>query len=101
MRRCFAPRMKSRFLLKFLTVAATLAVPLLTQAEVKFAALFSDHLVLQSGKPVPVWGWASPGEEVTVTVAGQSKSAKTGADGKWMVKLDALKASSEPTTLTA
>ena len=67
----------------------------------KLAALFSDHLVLQSGKPVPVWGWAAPGEEVTVTIAGQSKSAKAGADGKWMVKLDTLKASDEPTTLTA
>jgi sialate O-acetylesterase len=101
MRRSFAPRMKLRFLFKFLTAAATLTGALSAQAEVKLAALFSDHLVLQSGKPVPVWGWASPGEEVTVTVAGQSKSAKAGDDGKWMVKLDALKESSEPTTLTA
>jgi sialate O-acetylesterase len=93
--------MKSRFLFKFLTVAATLTGALSSHAEVKLAALFSDHLVLQSGKPVPVWGWAAPGEEVTVTVAGQSKSAKAAADGKWMVKLDALNTSSEPTTLTA
>jgi sialate O-acetylesterase len=93
--------MKSRFFFTFLTAAATLAGAVSTQAEVKYAALYSDHLVLQSAKPVSVWGWATPGEEVAVSIAGQSKSAKAGADGKWMVKLDALKDSSEPTTLTA
>jgi sialate O-acetylesterase len=93
--------MNSRLLLTILTTAASLLAEHSTQAEVKLAALFSDHLVLQSDKAVPVWGWADPGEEVTVSIAGQSKSAKAGADGKWMVKLDALKAAEEPTTLTA
>ncbi len=62
------------------------------RADVKPSALFSDHMVLQSGMAVPIWGTASPGEKVTVTFEGQSKSATTGADGKWMVKLAKLKA---------
>lgn len=56
-------------------------------AEVKPNQLFSDHAVLQSGMPVPVWGTADPGETVTVTLGRQKRSATAGADGRWMVKL--------------
>ena len=62
--------------------------------------LFCDHAVLQRGAKVPVWGWAPPGTKVTVTFAGQKKSAVAKADGKWMVQLNPLAASSEPRTLT-
>ena len=34
--------------------------------DVQLASVFSDHMVLQRGKPVPVWGTAEPGEKVTV-----------------------------------
>jgi sialate O-acetylesterase len=63
----------------------------LAYADVKPNALFSDHMVLQSGMSVPVWGTADPGEKVTVTIAGQSQSATAGSDGKWMVRLGELK----------
>ena len=68
-------------------------------ASFRLAAPISDHMVLQREKPVAVWGWADAGESVTVAFAGQSKSATADADGKWMLKLDALKASAEPRTL--
>ena len=61
-------------------------------ADVKPSALFSDHMVLQSGMSVPVWGTADPGEKVTVTLAGQTPSAVAGTNGKWMVRLLNLKA---------
>ncbi|HSJ01223.1 MAG TPA: sialate O-acetylesterase, partial [Verrucomicrobium sp.] len=70
------------------------------QAELKVPAVFSDHMVLQSGQPAPVWGWAKPDEEVTVSVAGQTKTAKTGADGRWKLTLDSLTAGNAPQTLT-
>jgi sialate O-acetylesterase len=60
-------------------------------AAVKMPTLFTDHMVLQRGKPVPVWGWANAGEKVTVTFDGQTKSTVATADGKWMVQLDPLK----------
>jgi len=60
-------------------------------ADVRLPSLFSDHAVLQQGVAVPVWGWAEPGEDVTVTVAGQTKTVKAGADGAWRVTLGALK----------
>ena len=70
------------------------------RADVKPAALFGDHMVLQQGMSVPVWGWADPGEQVTVSIAGQKQSATAGADRKWMVRLTNLKASSEPIEMT-
>ena len=65
-------------------------------AEVKVAAVFSDHMVLQRDMPIPLWGTASPGEKVTVEVAGQSRSTTTDAGGKWLVKLDPLNACATP-----
>jgi len=57
-------------------------------------------MVLQRGIHLPVWGWSDPGAKVTVTFAGQSVTAKAGADGRWRVKLEKLEASREPRTLT-
>lgn len=49
-------------------------------------------MVLQRGMPVPVWGMASPGETVKVTLNGHTSATKAGPDGKWMVRLHKLKA---------
>ncbi|WP_051946113.1 FAD-dependent oxidoreductase [Verrucomicrobium sp. BvORR106] len=91
-----------RTLLKLLPgIAATLlGGSLLQAAELRLPALFSDHMVLQSGQSAPVWGWATPGEDVTVAVAGQTQTTKTGADGKWKLALTPLEASSNPQSLT-
>ena len=45
-------------------------------AEVKLARLFSDHVVLQRQKPIPVWGWANANETVNVSLAGQMKQTR-------------------------
>ena len=76
------------------------ASALSSRAEVKPNALFSDNAVLQQNVRVPVWGTASPGEEVTVAFGNQSKTAKADATGKWLVKLDPMPASAEPRDLT-
>src|ERR1051325_2814237 len=82
--------MRKLALLALLCVApAAIAAP---KAELKLIPLFSDNMVLQGDIPAPIWGTAEAGEEVTVSIAGQKKSAKAGADGKWIVKLDPLKA---------
>ncbi|MEM9345677.1 MAG: YdjY domain-containing protein [Planctomycetota bacterium] len=61
---------------------------------------FVDGAVLQRGMPVPVWCWAEPGMEVVVSFAGQTKSASADEAGKWMVRLDPLKASAKPQSMT-
>lgn len=70
---------------------ALIAAPT-ARADVKLPAIFSDHMVLQQSQEVPVWGWAEPGEKVTVAVAGKMKEATAGADGKWTVRLPQLAA---------
>jgi sialate O-acetylesterase len=85
--------------MKRLVTAFSLLAAASLHADVKLPTLFSDHIVLQRAKPVAVWGWADPGEEVTVKFGDQSKKATADKDGAWKVKLDELKASSEPAEL--
>lgn len=69
-----------------LSIPATLgllaSLALTAHAEVRLPALFSDHMVVQAGVAVPVWGWAAPNEEVTVALAGRSETTTTGPNGK-------------------
>jgi sialate O-acetylesterase len=73
------------FLLFALAASATL------WADVKVPALISDHMLLQQHAPVRIWGWADPGEAVTVSFAGQKVSGKAGQDGRWALFLKPLK----------
>ena len=52
-------------------------------ADVKLPAIISDNMVLQQDSPAGVWGWAEPGEKVTVKFAGKSAGAVADANGKW------------------
>jgi sialate O-acetylesterase len=83
--------MRSRRLKGSLALLFLLALVAAAPAEVKLAGVFGDHMVLQCDQSVPVWGWADPGENVTVTFADQTQKTTAGADGRWSVTLDALK----------
>jgi sialate O-acetylesterase len=56
-------------------------------ADVTLPRIFSSNMVLQQGIEIPVWGWASSGERVTVTLGKSTVNVRTGRDGKWKVKL--------------
>lgn len=73
-------------------LAAVLALVTLARAEVRLPGLFSHNMVLQQEMPVPVWGWADDGEEVTVQFRDQRVST-VAQNGRWSVKLAPLKAS--------
>ena len=55
--------------------------------ECKPAMMFSNHMVLQRGKKLPVWGSGPDGAEVSVTFLGRTYQA-TVADGKWKIVMD-------------
>ncbi|MEI7903036.1 MAG: sialate O-acetylesterase [bacterium] len=84
-------------------ITALLMIPLSTlcfaQDHPSVNGLFSDHTVLQRGMLVPVWGTAKPGTKITVNFGQQEKTTETGKEGKWLVRLDALKISAEPAQL--
>jgi sialate O-acetylesterase len=63
-------------------------------------SLFSDHAVLQRDRPIPVWGRATPGETVTVSLGEGSASGTADESGRWSATLPALPAGG-PHTLTA
>lgn len=80
-------------LLVLVTLVSGLSVAIApARADVKLANPFSAHAVLQQGVPVPVWGTAESGEQVTVAIAGQSATATADASGKWVAQVPALKA---------
>jgi sialate O-acetylesterase len=62
-------------------------------AELKLAQIFGDHMVLQCNKPVRIWGWAEPGERITLRFADQVKTANAASTGVWTVELAPLKPS--------
>ena len=61
-------------------------------ANVTLAPLFADHAVLQSGKPVPVWGHADPGEKVVVKYLESTAASVADPAGRWMAQLPAMQA---------
>jgi sialate O-acetylesterase len=63
-----------------------------SNANVRMPLLFSDGMVLQRNKPIPVWGWADANEKVEIHFNKQTKTITADKNGKWMVKLDAEKA---------
>lgn len=65
-------------------------------AQVKLPRIFSNNMVLQRDMPAPIWGWATAGEQITVTLTKQdstevvhSETAKTDEKGNWQVVLPA------------
>ena len=73
---------------KIVLLSGAMAV---TSGAVELPRMFSDHGVLQQGEVVPVWGWGSPGEAVSVEFGGQKVAGKAAADGEWRIELKNLK----------
>ena len=79
-------RLSSAVALGFLVLVSSAA------AAVKLPSVIGDNMVLQRGQAVPIWGWDTPGTEVTVTLGQATAKGKAGDDGKWMVQVPAQKA---------
>lgn len=74
--------------------------PLPLRADVKLPAIFSDNMVLQAAPSVPIWGWATPGEKVTIHFGDPSASTSADAQGKWRLTLDLSRHPAAPRDLT-
>jgi sialate O-acetylesterase len=75
-----------------LALAISLMVPLTTSAQVRLPQLISDGMVLQRDTDVKIWGWAAPGEEISVDFNGLNYGAVANESGDWEVRLSELKA---------
>jgi len=70
----------------------------LMYAQLKVNSLFTDHMVLQQGVQIPVWGTATDNEIITIKFDGQEFST-TSQNGKWTVRLNPLQVSHTPQSL--
>src|SRR5947209_20381617 len=68
------------------------SLPVASRADVRVPSLIGDHMVLQQGRKVRVWGTAEPGERVTVTFNGNTARAVADERGRWQVFVGPFKA---------
>ena len=88
-----------RFVL-FFTVYLLLFAQTFVYSEVTLPRVVGSNMVLQRDMQVPIWGWASAGEEVTITLSAEAEGVEpistttvvADADGSWQVKLPAMAA---------
>ena len=78
---------------------ACAVVPAAAGAAPTLDPLFSDHAVLQRGKPIAVWGTADPGEKVSVTLASASRIVIADKTGRWRVDMPRMEAGGPHTLL--
>ena len=82
-----------------LTAALLLTVST-AEANVRLPAVIGNNMVLQKDIPLPIWGWADAGEEVTVSMGDSKVTAKADGAGKWKVTLPAIATAGGPHEMT-
>ncbi len=80
-------------------IGAWMALLPALRADVRLPKVFGDHMVLQQEKPVKLWGWANPGENVEIRFGDDTATTTATAAGEWKAELPARRAGG-PFTLT-
>lgn len=80
--------------LSFLALACFLLTFSSLNAKIRLPALVGDHMVLQQNTKINIWGWAAPGEAITISPGWQIEKINTSADteGNWKVTVPTPKA---------
>ena len=60
--------------------------------QVRLPRLISDGAILQRETPLTLWGWAAPGEKVTLSFNQKQYSATADKEGRWAIQLPPQKA---------
>ncbi len=77
-----------KLLFAFLLLIA--AVP--AHADIKLPKLIGDGMVLQRDTKINIWGWASPGEKISIKFNNKTYRVVASADGNWRVSVAPMKA---------
>lgn len=89
----------NRTVIRRTTIALLIGLALPASAGLRLPNFFGDSMVLQRDQPAPVWGWADPGDEVTVSFGDQAKTTRAATNGVWRVTLDPMPAAAQPRRL--
>jgi len=84
--------MKSRNLV-IVVLLSVITVPVL--ADVRLPSVISGHMVLQQNSKANIWGWADPGEKVSVKGSSKwmfNKAITADKNGKWKIAIATPKA---------
>ncbi len=57
------------------------------RAQVRLPRLVRDSMILQRDTKINIWGWAAKDEKVNIKFNGKTYKTKTGADGKWLIRI--------------
>ncbi|MBE7042764.1 MAG: sialate O-acetylesterase [Ruminococcaceae bacterium] len=96
--------MKKLMTLLFSTLFVLIGLTTVSAADIQLPNLIGDHMLIQQAKPIKLWGTATPGETVTITLGTASKTISQGtatvkSDGTFQAQLPATMAGG-PYTLT-
>lgn len=78
--------------MRTLLISILLCISSFAYSQVKLPRLISDGMVLQRNAETKLWGWASPGEKVSLAFQKKRYIAVAGKDGKWSIVLPPQKA---------
>ena len=81
------------------TLVSILLFSSVTKADVWMPSMFSDNMVLQQKKELSFWGTADPAEKISVTIGDNQSETTTNSNGKWQLKMPAMKATTTPLTI--
>jgi sialate O-acetylesterase len=85
-----------KYIYKSALLSALVLLGAVAMAQLRLPFVIGSNMVLQRGRPVPVWGYAPAGERVTVQFKQQQQAATADASGKWQVELSPLETSTQP-----
>jgi sialate O-acetylesterase len=89
-------RIKGAFI--FFTGIFCLAITL--SAEIRLPSVIGSHMVLQKDNPIKIWGWAEPGEGISLAFAGQRAQTTADGDGAWEIQLEPMNSGHGPYKMT-
>src|SRR6185437_8959347 len=89
---CARNQLTSGGIMRALTFALALLAAGPAEAATLLHPMFADHAVLQRGQPIPVYGTAKPGADVTLQLGSATVSAHADKDGQWRTTLPAMPA---------
>ncbi|MGX5688530.1 sialate O-acetylesterase [Arcticibacter tournemirensis] len=78
--------------IKYFTILLWIFIPAIVKSQIKLPRLISNGMVLQRDQKVNIWGWASPGDEITISFNNHIVRTTCSEDKKWKVTLPAMKA---------
>jgi sialate O-acetylesterase len=81
--------LKTMRIISNIVLAASFLSASASHADVRLPKILSDHMVLQRDVPVVLWGWATPGEKVSVEFADKKVDGVADSLGRWSLTLPA------------